>query len=135
MILRNSKTAAKAGAAGGADPEIPNSRCPASRFGRETARGEGIPDSRLGRNRESGNPPFREIPRFGKSPVSGNPPFPDSAGKRESGPRLAANREIEGTLPVRVYSRHDPGLDVALSPSNADSWPQRLPHLKVPSES
>jgi hypothetical protein len=37
------------------DPEIPNSRSPDSRFGRES--GEGIPDSRFGRNRESGNPP------------------------------------------------------------------------------
>ena len=68
----------------GADPEIPNSRSPDSRFGRETGREFPIPD-RPG-NRESGNGPF-----------------PDSAGKRESGSesRLAANREIGGTLPVR----------------------------------
>ena len=49
----------------GADPEIPNSRSPDSRFCRETGREspipgsagigkEGIPDSRFGRERESG---------------------------------------------------------------------------------
>ena len=59
------------------DPEIPNSRSPDSRFGRET--GKGIPDSRLGRNRESGTP----VSRFGR--------------ERESGSRLAANREIGDT--------------------------------------
>jgi hypothetical protein len=62
---------------------------------------------------------------IGRERESGNSPFPDSAGKRESGLRLAANREI-GDTPRCEYSRHDPGLDVALSPSNADSG---LPHL------
>jgi hypothetical protein len=65
--------------------------------------GEGIPDSRFGRNRESGNPPF-----------------PDLAGNRETGSRLAANREIRDTR-LCEYIMHDPGLDVFLSPSNADS--------------
>ncbi len=37
--------------------------------------GEGVPDSRLGRNRELGNPPF-----------------PDSAGKRETGPRAIGRK-------------------------------------------
>ncbi len=60
------------------DPEIPNSRSPDSRFGRES--GEGIPDSRLGRNREAGIPDSR----FGR--------------ERESGSRLTANREIGDTL-------------------------------------
>jgi hypothetical protein len=76
------------------DPEVPNSRSPDSRFGRETGTEFPIPDR----------------PGIGNRP--GNPPFPDSAGKRESGPRLAANREI-GDTPRREYSRHDPGLDVA----------------------
>ena len=77
------------------DPEIPNSRSPDSRFGRET--GKGIPDSRLGRNRESGTP----VSRFGRD--------------RESGSRVAANREI-GDTPLCEYSSRDPGLNVALSP-------------------
>ena len=60
-------------------------------------------------------------------------PIPDSAGigkqgipdsrfcrERESGSRLAANRKI-GDTRLCEYSMHDPGLDVALSPSNADS--------------
>ncbi len=33
--------------------------------------------------------------------------------KMSTGPRLAANREI-GDTPLCEYSRHDPGLDVAL---------------------
>jgi hypothetical protein len=58
---------------------------------------------------------------IGRERESGNPPFSDSAGKRESGPRLAANREIGDTLRCEYSGRHDPGLDVALSTSNADS--------------
>jgi hypothetical protein len=46
------------------DPEVPNSRSPHSRFGRETGRESPIPDSAEIRN--------REIP----------PAFPDSAGTR-----------------------------------------------------
>jgi hypothetical protein len=80
-----------------------NPQFPFPRFPIWPGNGEGISDSRLGRERESGNPPF-----------------PDSAGNRESGPRLAVNRRIGDTLRCE-YSSHDPGLDVALSPSNADS--------------
>ena len=80
-----------------------NPQFPFPRFPIWPGIGEGIPDSRFGRNRESGNPPF-----------------PDLAGNRESGSRLAANREI-GDTPLCEYIMHDPGLDVALSPSNADS--------------
>ncbi len=87
---------------GGPDPEIPNSRSP-DESPIWSGIGEGIRDSRLGRNRESGNPPF-----------------PDLAGSRESGSQLAANREI-GDTPRCEYIMHDPGLDVVLSPSNADS--------------
>jgi hypothetical protein len=79
------------------DPEIPNSRSPDSRFGRETGRESPFPD-----------------------PAGiGKPPFPDhdSAGNgKRRGPRLAANREI-GDAPPCEYSGHDPGPDVALSPS------------------
>ncbi len=55
-------------------------------------------------------------PRFPTRPESGNRefPIPDSAGnfvERESGSRLAANREI-GDTPLCEYSMHDPGLDV-----------------------
>ncbi len=84
-------------------PRPGNPQFPFPRFPIWPRNGEGISDSRLGRERESGNPPF-----------------PDSAGKRESGPRLAANREIGGTLRCE-YSSHDPTLDVAMSPSIADS--------------
>jgi hypothetical protein len=76
------------------DPEIPNSRSPDSRFGRETGREFPIPDRPGIGNRESGNAPF-----------------PDSAGKRESGSRLAANREIGDTL--RCEYSCTAGLDVA----------------------
>ena len=77
--------------------ETPNPRSPDSRFYRETGREspipgsagigkQGIPDSRFGRERESGS-------------------------------RLAANREIgDHDTPLREYIMHDPGLDVALSP-------------------
>ncbi len=85
-------------------PRPGNPRFPFPRFPIRPGNGEGISDSRLGREREPGNPPF-----------------PDSAGKRESGSRLAANRrrEIGDTLPCEYSTgRHDPGLDVALSPSN-----------------
>ena len=60
-----------------------NPQFPFPRFPIWPGIGEGIPDSRFGRNRESGNPPF-----------------PDLAGNRESGSRLAANREIGDTLCV-----------------------------------
>ena len=82
------------------DPEVPNSRPPDSRFGRETGREFPIPEISAG-NRESGNGPF-----------------PDSAGNRESGSRLAANREIGDTLRCE-YS----WADVALSPSKCRFWP------------
>ena len=50
---------------------------------------------------------------------SGNGPFPDSAGNRESGSRLAANREIGDTLRRCEYS----WADVALGPSKCRFWP------------
>jgi hypothetical protein len=74
------------------EPRPGNPRFPFPRFpiwpGNGLFNGEGTSDSesRLGRERESGNPPS-----------------PDSAGiQRESGSRLAANREIGDTLPRRV---------------------------------
>ena len=71
--------------AGGPPGRMPvrpgNPQFPFPRFPIRPGNGEGIPDSRSAGNRESGNGPF-----------------PDSAGKRESGSRLAANREIGGTL-------------------------------------
>ena len=68
------------------------------------------------------NPQF-PFPRFPIWPGIGREsPIPDSAGNlnRESGSRFAANREI-GDTPLCEYIMHDPGLDVALGPSNADS--------------
>ncbi len=47
------------------DARIPDSRSPASRFGRETGPGEGIPVSRFGQNRDSGNPRFPIRPGTG----------------------------------------------------------------------
>jgi hypothetical protein len=70
-----------------------------------------IPD-RFGREsgRESAEIGNREIPRFPIWPGIGNRGIS----------RLVANREI-GDAPLCEYIMHDPGLDVALSPSNADS--------------
>ena len=84
----------------GPDPEIPNSRSPDSRFGRESGRESPIPDSA-----GIGN---REIPRFPIWPGIGNrgPDWPKSGNR---------------AYPLCEYIMHDPGLDVALSPSNADS--------------
>jgi hypothetical protein len=70
-------------------PRPGNPQFPSPRFPIWPGNGEGTSDSRLGRERESGNPPFS---RFGR--------------ERESGSRLAANREIGDTLPCE-YSRHE----------------------------
>jgi hypothetical protein len=59
----------------GPQAEIPNSRSPDSRFGRESGTpSEGIPDPRFGQNRESGNPRFPGLPvsRFGRDRESGS---------------------------------------------------------------
>jgi hypothetical protein len=85
-----------------ADPEIPNSRSPDSRFGRESGREFPVPDSA-----GNGN---REIPRFPIRPGNGNR-GPDWPQLGKSGIPCARGE----------YIWHDPGLDVALSPSNADS--------------
>ncbi len=65
--------------------QIPNSRSPDSRFGRESGR---EPDSRFGQNRETGNRRFRI---FGGNRETGNPRFPirpaRGPGFRESGSR------------------------------------------------
>ena len=85
-----------------AEAQIPNSRSPDSRFGRESGRespipdsakfgNQGIPDSRFGRERESG-------PRFG----------------RKSGNRGYSSHLVPNTIP---------GPNVAFDPQNADFWP------------
>ncbi len=74
----------------GADPEIPNSCSPDSRFGRETGRESPIPDSESAGIGKQGIP----VSLFGR--------------EREPGSRLAANREI-GDAPMCEYSMHDPG--------------------------
>ncbi len=85
------------------DPEIPNSRSPDSRFGRESGRESPIPDSA-----EIGN---REIPRF---PAI----WPGIGNRGPDWPQIG-----KSGIPLRVSTSCTilSGLDVALSPSNADS--------------
>jgi hypothetical protein len=81
------------GGGGAAYPEIPNSRSPDSRFGRETGRESPFPDSAA--TGKQGTP----VSRFGR--------------ERESGSRLAANHREIGDAPLSrcEYSMHDPGLE------------------------
>ncbi len=81
-------------------------RLAASKLKIMAGNGEGISDSRLGWERESGNPPF-----------------PDSAGKRESGPRLAANREIGDTLRCEYIEIARSWAGCCLKPFKCRFWP------------
>ncbi len=91
-----------------------NPQFPFPRFPIWPGNGEGIPDSRSAGNRESGNGPF-----------------PDSAGKRESGSRLAANREIGDTLRCE-YSWAGCSTTSCLKSFKCRFWPPPTFLLQLP---
>ncbi len=82
------------------DPEIPNSRSPDSRFGRET--GKGIPDSRFARNRES-------LSRFGGPGISWSAYNDRTDLLQRQGPKTWARHRGARSSPVRLTSG-GPGL-------------------------